>query len=234
MSRETEVAIAVELSKALRHLVADSSEPVPSSWRGDRLHPLFERSDARSDLLEIVRSYGDELEDDEVLARLRSWNEWQKSRSRLSATLCFYHREFLHMMVEAQARFIIIGGQARRHHFGTPTRNLDLWAEDGAALQSVLERWAERFPQYSDEMKLLPRPRLRVWFPDDVCVRTVGTEDPESGIDILTRIDNLDLSQYLARAAEAKIDDITVSVLAAGDIERVSRASKWNNVSAGL
>jgi hypothetical protein len=184
MSRETDVAITVELSKAMRWLGADPDQIVPSGWRGDRLYPFFQQLDARSDLLGLVGSYGDELKDEQVLEGLRRWNKLHKSQSRLSATLSFFQRDFLHVMEEAQARFLVIGGQARRHHVGMPTRDLDIWTEDRPAFQHALDRWREKYPQYSEDMQLLSRPWVRVWFPDDTCVSMHGTDDVENGIDI--------------------------------------------------
>lgn len=63
----------------MAHLGADPDLLVPISWRGDRLYPLFKQLGAQSDLLDIIRSYGDTLTDEEVLSALRRWNEQQRA-----------------------------------------------------------------------------------------------------------------------------------------------------------
>jgi hypothetical protein len=59
----------------------------------------------------------------------------------------------------------------------------------------------------------------RLWYPDDACLRIPGTD--AGGIDILTRIDDLSFGEFLDRAERAKVVDIVLPILAAGDIDRL-------------
>jgi hypothetical protein len=71
----------------------------------------------------------------------------------------------------SDVRLLVIGGQARHHYFGTPTRDLDIWAENGPALQDALGRWLDDHPMSSPDMQRPPRPEVRVWYPDGTMLR---------------------------------------------------------------
>jgi hypothetical protein len=94
-----------------------------------------------------------------------------------------YHREFLKLLSECGVRFMVIGGQARHHYYGTETRDLDVWAQNDEALQRALAAWMESHPWP------LPRPELRLWHPDDTQLHQTGTDEAAGRIDVLTKVD---------------------------------------------
>lgn len=62
-----------------------------------------------------------------------------------------YHLQFLDHLTQRGVAFIIIGGQARYQHFGTSTRDLDIWVrvtEDNSNLSEAVASWVTRYPSH--------------------------------------------------------------------------------------
>jgi hypothetical protein len=76
----TQLTIARQVRRAMIHLGADCDQLVPISWHGDRLYPLFEQLGATSDLLGVIRAYGETLDDKEVLGALKRWNAQRRRK----------------------------------------------------------------------------------------------------------------------------------------------------------
>jgi hypothetical protein len=80
MNEAPMLAIAGELRKALQRLDADPTwlETSDGSLDCDYMLGLFTCLDAPPELLSIIGSYGDTLDDKEVLQLLKDWNETGK------------------------------------------------------------------------------------------------------------------------------------------------------------
>jgi hypothetical protein len=132
-----------------------------------------------------------------------------------------YHLKFLRLLASRSVRFLVIGGQARRHHSGTETGDLDIWADSKPqnmeALIQVFDRWREQHPRH--EVK---RPDVRLWYPDDTRLWLRGNDPEAGGIDILTRIEAFDFEQFFGRSVPVEVDGLEVQFLAGQDVSAFS------------
>jgi hypothetical protein len=145
-----------------------------------------------------------------------------------------YHLQLLGLFNNRKVRFLVIGGQARWAHFGTPTRDLDLWVDispkNRPALDQCLVDWKARYPIHTlmdISQPLALRPKVQIKFPDaDAWFERRDGEFAEilvqDGIDILTSVNDADFDFYFERAATKIIDRLDIPFLAARDIEVIS------------
>jgi hypothetical protein len=145
-----------------------------------------------------------------------------------------YHLQFLELLNSRSVRYLVIGGQARFAHFGTPTRDLDLWVDvspkNRPSLEAALVDWKTKYPIHtlldlSHPVAL--RPKVQIKFPDaDVWFAKRNGELAEilaqDGIDVLTSIGESDFEFYYDRAAIKALDNIDVPFLAADDLDTIS------------
>ncbi len=107
-----------------------------------------------------------------------------------------YQRRFLALLVEHEARFLVIGGQAREHYTDTHTRDLDILIDIEPPTNNVeraLQEWKRRYPIHTMldlEPPLALRPMVQMQFPDDVCAYqddngNVRKIEPKDGVDVL-------------------------------------------------
>jgi hypothetical protein len=153
---------------------------------------------------------------------------------RVSLMLNEYHLQFLRLFADRGVRFLVIGGQARFAHFGTPTRDLDLWVDlspkNRQPLEQALVDWKAKYPIHTLMDILRPlalRPKVQIKFPDaDAWFKRQDGEFAEilvqDGIDILTSIGDADFDFYYERAATKVIDGINIPFLGADDIDVIS------------
>ena len=148
-----------------------------------------------------------------------------------------YHRQFLATLANAHVRFLVIGGQARWLHFGTTTRDLDLWVHAAPAnleaLSPCLIRWKQRYPSHTslslEQLRPLRR-NLQIPLPDaDVhYLREDGELERlsvDERIDVLTSVQavpDAEFSNYYGRAATRWIDGFAVRIVAIEDLDVVS------------
>ena len=143
-----------------------------------------------------------------------------------------YHYQFLHALIEFEVKFLVIGGQARSHHFGNYSKDLDVWAQAGIAdrnLEDLLIFWVKQFPMHVSRpmdfrKPLAIREGVQVHFPEmDVNFRmpdgTWATIEARNGIDVLTSLPPLNFGDCLNRAATAAVQDLVVPLLSKADLE---------------
>jgi hypothetical protein len=144
-----------------------------------------------------------------------------------------YHLQFLHLLHHRGARFLVIGGQARYAHFGTPTQDLDIWVDISAksrpALDHCLVSWKEEHSLHtlmcvSHPLEL--RPNVQIKFPDaDALYLKSNGEMAEISAedgDILTSIGEADFESYYDRASQKLVHGLKLPFLAVDDIEAIS------------
>jgi hypothetical protein len=149
-----------------------------------------------------------------------------------------YHLQFLRLLTDRSARFIIIGGQARYVHHRTRTRDLDIWidisAQNRPAIDRCLYSWALEHPQHSKldfNPPLTLRPGVQVKFPDtrDAVYYLDRSGEPteishEDCIDVLTSVREADFDEFYRRAYWQMIEGMNLPFLAAGDLQAISPA----------
>jgi hypothetical protein len=150
------------------------------------------------------------------------------------AVLNDYHLQFLELLNRRNVRFLVIGGQARFAHFGTATRDLDLWVDISSknrpSLDLALVEWNEKYRIHTlieISHPLALRPNVQFKFPDaDAWFQKRDGEFAEilvqEGIDVLTSIGEFAFDLYYERAATKTVDGQNVAFLAAEDIEAIS------------
>ena len=80
MSDDINVEIAIELRRALRLLGADPNEVLPIGIDSGAIYRICEQLGAKSDLLGIVRNWGqDKMPDEWFLEQLEHWNARQEA-----------------------------------------------------------------------------------------------------------------------------------------------------------
>jgi hypothetical protein len=145
-----------------------------------------------------------------------------------------YHLQFLHRLTDSGARFLVIGGQARRVHDGSKTRDLDIWVDIGPqsrrALETVLLAWSAAHPLHTAQPLTAPlalRPNVQIQFPDADCSYMTRAGIPAQilatdRIDILTSVDEHDFEQFHARAFMHSVDGMELAVLSREDVPVIS------------
>jgi len=158
----------------------------------------------------------------------------QKNERRPVAMLNDYHLQFLRLLNERGARFLVIGGQARFAYHGIATKDLDIWvdisSENRPALEECLVEWKIEHPLHTlgdFSRPLALRPEVQIKFPDaDAWFMRRDGEPAEilvqDGIDVLTSIGETDFKSYYERATTMVIDGLKIPFLAADDIEAIS------------
>ncbi|TBH34604.1 hypothetical protein ELG66_01015 [Rhizobium leguminosarum] len=144
-----------------------------------------------------------------------------------------YQRQFLAHFIQHQVRFLVIGGVARWHYFGKPTRDLDVVVDierSANGIERALEEWKREHPIHT-MLDLSPplalRPMAQIKFPDDLCayrddkgdIREIG---PEDGVDVLTSLQSFSFAELYERSTEANIRDLTLRLLCPDDLERTA------------
>jgi hypothetical protein len=146
-----------------------------------------------------------------------------------------YHIQFLEFFILRDIRFLIIGGQARAVHDGSPTKDLDIWidisADNRPAVDLALIAWAAKYPMHStadlSQSPLPLRPGVQIKFPDDdVFYLGADGEPNEVGpadcIDILTSIGSDDFVEYYDRADWREIKGLRLPILSRQDLAAIS------------
>lgn len=147
-----------------------------------------------------------------------------------------YHLQFLRRLTKSNVRFIVIGGQARAFHFGSYSRDLDLWVDISDAQKPLLEKallsWAETYPAhtYPELRGPLPiYPNMQLKLPDTDGCYYLGSDGepveigPEDGIDLLTSVADADFEQTYFQTVVAQLGDgILLRLLSPDDLDRIS------------
>jgi hypothetical protein len=141
-----------------------------------------------------------------------------------------YHLQFLHRLTDAGVRFLVIGGQARRVHDGSETRDLDIWVDiepqSRRALETVLLAWSAAHPLHTAQPLTAPlalRPNVQIQFPDADCLYMTRDGIPApipttDRIDILTSVGQHDFEQFYARALTHSVEGMDLKVLSRDDM----------------
>lgn len=138
-----------------------------------------------------------------------------------------YHIKFLQMLVRANARFIVIGGQARMLYSEHCPRDLDIWVDISADSQTqildVLNNWWTIHPLHSS--RTLPSnlgPKIQIHIPEwDVHFLDDGGNQvqitADDGIDILTSLHDWNFEAVFERCARRIEHNMTLFVLNKSD-----------------
>lgn len=145
-----------------------------------------------------------------------------------------YHLEFLKLLVDRGCRFLIVGGQARAIHFGTPTRDLDVWLDLSAGNKIIAEQcisaWIGKYRAHAGyfQQPISLRPGLfQFHFPDvyaaylgaDGEMKPIATED---GIDVLTGIGSANFAEHFERAHWQVACGLRLPFIASTDLDFIS------------
>lgn len=146
-----------------------------------------------------------------------------------------YHLQFLRMFAGRGVRFLIIGGQARAVHHGTPTRDLDIWIDisnlNRPAVDFALCAWATEHPTHSHQLfpstPLPLRPDVQIKFPDGEVLYLGADGEPKKigpadCIDVLSSIGAVDFAAHYDRADLPEIAGLRLPFLALGDLDAIS------------
>ena len=143
--------------------------------------------------------------------------------------LSSYHLQFLQTLTGNGARFIIIGGMARWHYYGTLTRDLDVLVDieqSRSATEQALASWKRKYAIHT-LLDLTPplalRPLVQIKFPDDICFYQDHEGNtleitPEDGIDVLTSLPGAEFDSLQARSEMAEYDGLSLCFLGPADL----------------
>lgn len=126
-------------------------------------------------------------------------------------------REFLKLLNEAAAEYLLIGGYAVGYHgYPRTTADLDVWVAvspaNAAKLVRVVHQFGMRDPAVDEGLFMQPGKIIRMGV-------------PPMRIELLTQIDGIVFPACYARREVANLDGIMVNVIGLPDLRRNKRAS---------